>query len=660
MQEIENEAIETYQKNMEYLKEYDNELYSKLELFEQALSNNLYEPQYHLEYIKEDKQFDIYDSKEEKYLYDREPNKFIQEAVDITNFDKDNTYDMLNKKFYNNHDKTQCCGIYDYIKIFDKSTTDQDKRFQSFDKFIFIGTLLGTHIIPIDKKINAELYFITEAHLEIFRLSLFVTKYYEFAKRKTIVFSIMDTKEQFIGKLSELLKENWNANHILKCYPTYYRLEDYFDRIAETLNLYSPLTYPYTKILNLLLTHIYKNITKYPITPTTLETNDKILADRPVLVLAAGPSLAKNIEWLKKNQKDYFIIAIAATLKLILKEDITPDLIVSIDGGEVVKNHFPQEVVQKIENIPVLFSTLTDPNIISLIKKENVFLIEIMAILKTTSTNIAGVSVGEVTFQLAYILGANNIYLLGSDLALDQKTGSTHSSDYAHENIYNDNLEEIELNQTLKTGNYSLRSSLLKVKGNFQDSVVTTGLFHASIHFYNIIIQYIYERDNTVKIYNLNDGAYFEGAIPTKVEDIVLNTNNTKNISIKEYLQKKAVYGLTDEEKVDIVETLKTAKILVKKLTKFHKLNIKTYTEFVYQRQKHFNKMIFESNLNHNLYFAQLLVNYWQVIEPYIYYHINDQFSNEKQIIKKVKTTWINHMITLCEKYIDIVEKGVK
>ena len=171
MEDIQNKAITTYLENLEFLKNNNQSLYERVTMLSTAIDNNQYKERYHLEYIKEDEEFDIFDSSNETYLYNRKPKEFIKEAVKNSNLDKVNSIDLLNPEAYNETTKYKIQSdmpivargalqlkndIIDYIQIFKKSTLYKKKQFKYLDKFIFIGTLLGTHIDKISIKLNLK------------------------------------------------------------------------------------------------------------------------------------------------------------------------------------------------------------------------------------------------------------------------------------------------------------------------------------------------------------------------------------------------------------------------------------------------------------------------------------------------------------------------
>ncbi|MGE7914512.1 motility associated factor glycosyltransferase family protein [Lysinibacillus xylanilyticus] len=62
--------------------------------------------------------------------------------------------------------------------------------------------------------------------------------------------------------------------------------------------------------------------------------------DAPVVVVSAGPSLSKQLDLIKKNRNKMILICAGSAINTLLKEEIIPDYIVSIDGGIYNYRHF--------------------------------------------------------------------------------------------------------------------------------------------------------------------------------------------------------------------------------------------------------------------------------------------------------------------------------
>lgn len=149
----------------------------------------------------------------------------------------------------------------------------------------------------------------------------------------------------------------------------------------------------------------------------------------PAIVVAAGPSLDKNIKMLHKAKKKALIIAVDSSLRPLLREGITPDLCVSVDGKKNFR-HFSEEASK---DIPLVCMLVSNNAVLAVHRAEKFFLNDLnhhiqhflsqnKLVLPVTST---GGSVANDAFSLARLLGRKTIILVGQDLAY---TGNkTHS-----------------------------------------------------------------------------------------------------------------------------------------------------------------------------------------------------------------------------------------
>lgn len=72
---------------------------------------------------------------------------------------------------------------------------------------------------------------------------------------------------------------------------------------------------------------------------TSLENLKKYFS-KPVVIASSGPSLIKQLDILKAYRKKVILLAAGSTTTILLKNNITPDFIASIDGGESNYEHF--------------------------------------------------------------------------------------------------------------------------------------------------------------------------------------------------------------------------------------------------------------------------------------------------------------------------------
>lgn len=81
--------------------------------------------------------------------------------------------------------------------------------------------------------------------------------------------------------------------------------------------------------------------------------NDKSLSElydkysAPIVVASGGPSLTKQLPLVKKYRDNIILICAGTTINTLLKHNVNPDFVVTIDGGEVNYNHFKDLTITK-------------------------------------------------------------------------------------------------------------------------------------------------------------------------------------------------------------------------------------------------------------------------------------------------------------------------
>ncbi len=672
MEKIQNKAVELFLKNMVYLEKNEKDLYDRVSFLTSSIENSNYKERYHLEYINEDQQFDIFDEYTNNYLYNREPSKFVKESVKNSNFDKLNSIDLLNPKIYNqtkpflidsnmnNVFKTRLellNDIFDYTSVFKKSTVYNNKKFKTIDKFMFVGALLGTHIPEIIKKLRLKYVLIYENNLEIFRLSLFTTDYASISTNTQIIFSVMPDSNKLELDIHNFLNYSFKSNYMIKYYCSNYNIGDFFDRVMIVVSKISPTVYNYWHALNVHMQRSFENIMKYPVMDNT--KNLSILKNIPTLILAAGPSLGKHIEWVKKHQDKFYIVAISAVVTKLIKEDIKINLIVSVDESEVIKKQFLDEYKDIIKKIPIIAASGTYNKVLDMFESKHVLLNEAMTQYKEKSVLISANSVGEISLHLTASLGPNEIYLLGSDLAFDQDSGDTHIKEHLKSKSSSLTDDQKEDNFSMKSGGFSISDSTVNVKGNFRDSVVTSIIFEKSIKAYNSALKIINEKNNC-SVYNLNDGAYFDGAVPLSIDDVKIGEAIPK-LSMEKFIEemhKDLEIGFTHSELNALKNSVTLVNKLIDLLNKLDSLKIKSYDLFITARQEIFHLIIIDMVEYNKFYLSKIFRTYILTMESYIGYQFNDkEMKNEGNLIKKVKRLWCKHLLLLANVYKNTIEE---
>ncbi|HWI49762.1 MAG TPA: 6-hydroxymethylpterin diphosphokinase MptE-like protein, partial [Rummeliibacillus sp.] len=66
----------------------------------------------------------------------------------------------------------------------------------------------------------------------------------------------------------------------------------------------------------------------------------KVKYDCPIVIASGGPSLTKQLDYIKQYRNKMILIAAGSTINSLIAANITPDFVVSIDGGQPNLNHF--------------------------------------------------------------------------------------------------------------------------------------------------------------------------------------------------------------------------------------------------------------------------------------------------------------------------------
>jgi len=663
--EYSNEQLNTYKSNLEFFKIINKELYNRILNLSNNIRNRRHKENYILKF--KDKNINIYDTKQMKFLYNKSLNNYSSEILSHIIKDTSNLFIDLNNILYNvdkpnnirifnndinthslyriNHD------IYSFRKIFNYFKIEDKKQFKNIPAFIFFGTLLGKHLLDIDKKIKSKSYLIVEPSLEIFRLSLFITNYTVLAKSSNIIFSIEEADTNTIITYEDFITINYLDNYIFKYYSTSLHDVKLFHQFNLALQNKSSTLYNHYRQLNY-IQHTVKNINKYKLLNNT--SAKSLLSTKPILILSPGPSLRENFKWLKKNYNSFILVAFGATIKALYEINIKPDIIINIDASTLIINQFPKEYAKIYKNSIAILGTDSHPKVFKLFKKKNIFTFETSFKLSSNGMDeISTASVGDNTLHILLSLGFINIYMLGTDLSFT-KTGLGYDKTHIQAKTKH-NVIQCEKNIKKITNTIDLKSDYISTKANFKnDKVFTNRFFLHVMQNYQNIINY-HKSNKNFKVYNLSNGAYIPGTIPLKVDTINVKTKIvSKKKELKNMLNLKSSlkFSSKDYDKFNI--EINFLYNLIEDINLLKKDNQISFEDFDL-----FTRELSIKILNHKSY-SQLLLNvtfgFMKTINNYINYYFNDKEKRDHKILLKTKDLWCQQILDILNQYINILK----
>ncbi|MBD3266445.1 DUF115 domain-containing protein, partial [bacterium] len=162
-----------------------------------------------------------------------------------------------------------------------------------------------------------------------------------------------------------------------------------------------------------------------------LSTIGDSLKERPAIIVAAGPSLAYNLEQLKQCEDRFVIIATDTVHKTLLSHGITPHFVVTVDPTELNLSHFPDESYsdesvlifdpESRAEIPLKFK-----HRMTYITNKHPFFDWLESQVGQKGKIAKGGMVSHTAFHIAQYFGCSPIIFIGLDLALNPSDGGTH------------------------------------------------------------------------------------------------------------------------------------------------------------------------------------------------------------------------------------------
>jgi hypothetical protein len=296
-----------------------------------------------------------------------------------------------------------------------------------------------------------------------------------------------------------------------------------------------------------------------------------VFQGKPAVIVAAGPSLNKNINQLKQIKNRAVVIAVDTIADRLIKEGIIPDFVCSIEREKETYTYFyegkyfPKEttLVGPLLLYPKIFEEF--PGDIAIPMRHNVgeyiWLRDILG-LSSDSEFSMGLSCAHVAFGFAVHIGASPIILVGQDLAF----GSSKEQSHAGGTIYDDKNFVQQVFSNIET---------VEVEGYYGQKVLSTRTW---VNFKKWFENEIIQKDLFV-INATEGGARIENTIQKPLAEAIEEYCQTEIGSAKDLLNTVPNYPIEKEQVYNVLlkerDMLKELHQLFKKqLEKVQKIKI--------------------------------------------------------------------------------------
>ena len=366
---------------------------------------------------------------------------------------------------------------------------------------IMMGTGNPTYLQQLAENTENRISIIVyEPSIEIFLKFLEMMSLKEMMKKHLIVFwvdGLKDMEWKYLrGVLQSVLTYDMLSKFRHLILPNYEKIFEKeaveFTRLCYDIALSEVTDYnTKKKFSNIMVQNLLENSKFLCDGYKTTQLPDVIPKDIPGIVVAAGPSLNKNMQELKKAKGKALIIAVDTAIKPLLQAGIIPDMFAVIDAMKPLK----LVKLESAKKIPLVTTLNAAPEVLKYHTGMKFFFNEgyqfAERIFIKTKQKVgevpSGGSVATNLFSLLYKIGITRIILVGQDLAY------TDNKSHA-DGTFQDVME------TVDTRYFKM------VEGNYEEKVPTRLDFKLFIDWYNMFIEGCKEYDENFRVINATEG----------------------------------------------------------------------------------------------------------------------------------------------------------
>lgn len=232
--------------------------------------------------------------------------------------------------------------------------------------------------------------------------------------------------------------------------------------------------------------------------------------DMPICVVGNGASLDSSLDFLREHQSKMIIFSCGTAIKPLKQAGIQPDFQIEIERVD----YLAEFLSPTLGETALMCGNMVNPNALNLASEKYLFMRGGSAsgyMFKSPFVmEFCAPFVGNAGFALACQLG-NEVLLCGIDCGyIKGRTKHASNSAYGEEEA-------------------TIPSNAIRVRGNFDHEVYSDSIFLLSSQMITNAIKALKPK----MVLNLSEGAYIEGARPTKVSEFSLKKNK-KSAFIKE------------------------------------------------------------------------------------------------------------------------------
>ncbi|EAJ5698077.1 motility associated factor glycosyltransferase family protein [Campylobacter lari] len=359
-------------------------------------------------------------------------------AYELRKLNKIQRFQLRNNKIFDTQNQ-----IY-----LDENHSFDFEKFQLYPVLFFYGFGDGKFFIELLKNQHLKHIIIFEEELEILYLAFHLNDFTSFLrKEKLILFftpnvNTAQLKVLFNYPQIKYTLKIFNFQFYNEFYTNFYT-SNAQNVIQILLNIIKTLMLargndPKDALIGIKhnIINLEKIITHAPF--KSLVKNKKEKAKNAVIV-STGPSLIKQLPFLKKYQENVVIFCVDSSYIILAKEGIRPDYVFSLEREAMTSEFFNNNFGDFDKDILFIIASLTHPNTIKYLEKNNRnYILVLRPLFFESKLGLNeygflgnGMSVANMAYELAGALRFENIILIGQDLAYNND-GKSHPKEHLY------------------------------------------------------------------------------------------------------------------------------------------------------------------------------------------------------------------------------------
>ena len=356
---------------------------------------------------------------------------------------------LINANILDQRDNTLVYNEYPKEEIYLK--LEEFKEFDNYPILYFFGLGNGSFYKNLLENVKHQHLMIFEPELELIYIVLNMIDFSQDIIDTRIIIKLSSTvnKQYFLQELNNRLR------FFLKLYD-FHVYSNYYDKYKEEIDrVNKDIVSAFKHLIYIIgnsaadsligLEYSLKNIPKMITTPT-LKSLGKTKNTKHAIIVSTGPSLNKQLPLLKKVQKYVSIMCIDASLPILAKEGIKPDLVFSIERVDLTAKFYKDTPKQFHKDVYFSLATVCHDETINNIHGQKCFF------MRADSYNIhfglddwgylgGGMSAANFAFDFSTRASYEDIIFIGQDLSYG-KDGLSHSKNhvFGEDEVKSDNI----------------------------------------------------------------------------------------------------------------------------------------------------------------------------------------------------------------------------